>query len=86
MNIIKQALVCDTYRQILLSKPLRNGIGMCFSNSEGGTWLNGVTYPAYIIFDTEQDLLFFMIKFPDVLKFPTKESDVQLHHCRWSLY
>lgn len=77
MSIIKQALVCDTYRQILLSKSLSIDIDMWFSSSKGGTWFNGVTYPAYIIFNTEQDLLFFMIKFPDVLKFPTKESDVR---------
>ena len=77
MIIIKQAIKCESYKQILLDKSLHKGINMYFPDCGSFTWLNGITYPTFITFGSEEDLLMFMIKFPGIIKFPTKESDVR---------
>lgn len=78
MSIIKQTLVSSSFKTILLDRSLCNGISVQFDDtSDSFSHINGVRYPTYLTFDTEQDLLFFMLKFPGVIKFPTKESDVR---------
>ena len=77
--ISKQVQLCGILHHVMDNlyegENLMEVYGIVYNLHEGFSSINGITYPAYFKFKTEEDLLAFILKFPGVLKFPNGVDD-----------